>query len=462
MYDVCIIGSGAGASPIAYTLAREGKKVVILEKGDFFSEKDFSKDEITNTKKDLYNPKLKDEYHVVEEKIDGKWYKFPTYETGWSFWNGNIVGGSSNFMSGYFHRLKPKDFKLKSTYGKIEGSNIVDWPIEYNDLEPYYDMVEKVVGVSGEYTKYKHAEPRSSKNYAYPKLEEHPITKLFDEACESLSYIPFKVPRAIISQKKGNRSPCYYSNFCGSYACSSGAKGSGRAALLQPALETNNLSIIPNAFVYKLSTNKDKKIDKAYYYTNNKNKQEIEAKLFIVAAQAVETSRLLLNSKNKDFPKGLANSSGQVGKNMLFTGGGIGSGVFEDTILKDDRLFQTGLFVNRGLQDWYFTKEFKGGTIDFLFEHANPIRKALIASKDEKGNTLFGKELQEKLYNVFVKTKKLNFEIFTDWIPNDDCYVYIDEQYKDKYGVPVATIKIGAHPQDVKVGEFLAKKLKKS
>ncbi len=461
MYDVCIIGSGAGASPIAYTLAKAGKKVVILEKGDFYSEKDFSKDEITNTRKDLYNPKLKDEYHVIEEKIDGKWYKFPTYETGWSFWNGNIVGGSSNFMSGYFHRLKPNDFRLKSTYGKIAGANVEDWPISYDELEPYYDMVEKVIGVSGEYTKYKHAEPRSSKEYAYPRLEEHPVVDLIDKACEELNYTSYKVPRAIISQKKANRNPCYYSNFCGSYACSSGAKGSGRAALLQPALASNNLTIIPNAFVYKLTTNKDKKIDKAYYYTKNGNKKEIEAKLFILAAQAVESSRLLLNSKNSDFPNGLANSSGQVGKNMLFTGGGIGSGVLDSSILDENKLFQTGFFVNRGLQDWYFTKEFKGGTIDFLFEHANPIRKALNASRDDNGNILFGKELQQKLLKTFTKTKILNFEVFTDWMPNDDCYVYTDKKYKDKYGVPVATIKIGAHPQDVKVGEFLAKKAKK-
>lgn len=455
MYDVCIIGSGAGASPIAYTLAKEGKKVVILEKGDFYSEKDFSKDEITNTIKNIYNPKLKDEYHVIEEKRDDKWVKFPTYETNWSFWNGNIVGGSSNFMSGYFHRLKPNDFKLKSTYGKIKGANVEDWPISYDD------MVEKVVGVSGEYTKYKYAEPRSSKNYPYPRLKEHSISKLIDSACEELNYTSYKVPRAIISEKKELRNPCYYSNYCGSYACSSGAKGSARAALLQPALLTNNLTIIPNAFVFKLSTNKDKKIEKAHYYTKNQNEKTIEAKLFILAAQAVESSRLLLNSKNKDFPNGLANSSKQVGKNILFSGGGVGSGILDSSILNEDSLFQTGVFVNRSLVDWYFTNNFKGGIVDFLFEHANPIRRALNASSNENGDKLFGEKLQDKLFKIFTKTRTLNFEVFTDWMPNDDCFVYVDEKYKDKYGVPVATIRIGAHKEDVKVGNFLAKKAKK-
>jgi choline dehydrogenase-like flavoprotein len=458
IYDVCIIGSGAGAGPIAYTLAQEGKKVLILEKGDIYSEKDFSKDEIAYSRRDIFTPNLKDEYHVVEEEIDEKWYKFPTYETGWSFWNGNFLGGSSNFMSGYFHRLKPKDFKLKSTFGKIEGANVVDWPISYEDMEPYYHMVENVIGVSGEYTAYEHAEPRSSKRYAYPRLKEHPISKLIDKAAKELNYIPYKVPRAIISENKEERNACYYSNFCGSYACSSGAKGSSRAALIQPALKTNNLTIIPNAFVFKLLTNKDKKIQKALYYTKEKIEKNVEAKLFILAAQAVESSRLLLNSKNSDFPNGLANSSGEVGKNLLFTGGGTGSAIIDTSILEEEKLFQTGFFVNRGLQDWYFTKEFKGGTIDFLFDHANPIRRALKLAKDENGNLLFGEKLQDKIYKNFTKTRKLNFEIFTDWMPNDNCKVYVDENYKDKYGVPVATIKIGAHPQDVKVGEFLAQK----
>lgn len=120
-YDICIIGSGAGAGPIAYELTKIGKKVLILEKGAIYSEKDFSKDEIAYVRREIVTPNLKDEYHTIEEDIDGTWTKFPTYDTGWSFWNGNILGGSSNFMSGYFHRLKPKDFRLKSEYGEIKA-----------------------------------------------------------------------------------------------------------------------------------------------------------------------------------------------------------------------------------------------------------------------------------------------------------------------------------------------------
>lgn len=460
MYDICIIGSGAGAAPIAYELTKIGKKVLILEKGPVYTEKDFSKDEIAFVRRDIITPNLKDEYHTIEEDIDGEWMKFPTYETGWSFWNGSILGGSSNFMSGYFHRLKPDDFRLKSVYGEYEGANVVDWPISYEDMEPYYAKVETEVGVSGEITSYKHHEPRSTKNYPYAPLAVQPISKLFDKACKELGFTSYSVPRAIISSSKGHRNPCYYSNYCGSYPCASGAKGNARASLLVDALKTGNLTIKAEAFVYKLDSSKDE-VTKAYYYTKEGTSKVIEAKYFVVAAQAVESSRLLLNSKNEHFPNGLANSSGQVGRNMVFTGGGIGYGEFDESNLSKEELFTQGLFVNRALKDWYFTKEFKGGTVDFLYEHANPIRRANSLRFHDEGGLLFGKALQDAIYEGFTKKRTLNFEVFTDWMPNDDCFVSVDEKYKDKYGIPVANIRIGAHPQDVKVGEFLAQKAMK-
>lgn len=146
---------------------------------------------------------------------------------------------------------------------------------------------------------------------------------------------------------------------------------------------------------------------------------------------------------------------------MVFTGGGIGYGEFDESNLSKEELFTQGLFVNRALKDWYFTKEFKGGTVDFLYEHANPIRRANSLRFDEEGGLLFGKALQDAIYEGFTKKRTLNFEVFTDWMPNDNCFVSVDEKYKDKFGIPVANIRIGAHKQDVKVGEFLAKKAMK-
>ena len=458
IYDVCVIGSGAGAGPIIYELSKIGLKVCVLEKGEIYNEKDFSKDEIAVVRRPIYTPNLKEQYHTIEEFIDGSWKKFPTYETAWSFWNGNLLGGSSNFMSGYFHRLKPNDFKLASIYGIAENSNIVDWPISYDDMEKYYEKVERVVGVSGAIQDYEFMEPRSTKDFPYTALEENKIVNLIDKACQELNYKAIKTPRAIISKQKEHRNPCYYSNYCGSYACSSGAKGSSRASLIKDALLTNNVTIIPNAFVIKLNTSKDKKITTAVSLTKNENKKEIKAKLFILAAQAVESSRLLLNSKDENFPFGVANNSKNVGKNFLSSSGGIVSATFDETNLPLEDLLASGLFVNRSLMDWYYNEKFKGGTVDILFEHANPIRRASISRWNEKDELVIGEELQNALYIKFTKTRTLNMEIFIDWTPNDNSFVSVDEKYKDKYGIPVANIRIGSHKQDLEAANFIKEK----
>ena len=456
MYDVCVIGSGAGAGPIIYELSKKGLKVCVLEKGDIYTEKDFSKDEMV-VRKSIYTPNLKDEYHTIEEFIDGSWQKFPTYETGWNFWNGSLLGGSSNFMSGYFHRLKPNDFKLASIYEVPKDSNIVDWPISYDDMEKYYEKVERVVGISGKVQEYEFSEPRSTKEFPYSALEENKIVDLIDKSCKELNYKSIKTPRAIITKQKGHRNPCYYSNYCGSYPCSSAAKGSSRASLIKDALLTNNVTIIPNAFVIKLNTNKDKKITSAVYLTKKSSKKEIKAKLFVLAAQAVETSRLLLNSKDENFPNGVANNSLNVGKNFLSSSGGIVSASFDERNMNLKDLLTPGLFVNRTLMDWYYTKEFKAGTIDILFEHANPIRRAsnLRWNEDE---LIIGEQLQNKIFENFTKTRRLNIEIFTDWTPNDNSFISVDEKYKDKYAIPVANIRIGTNSQDLKASKFLEEK----
>ncbi|HIP42148.1 MAG TPA: GMC family oxidoreductase [Campylobacterales bacterium] len=456
-YDICIVGTGAGASGVAYTLVMAGKKVVMLERGGFYKEQDFSKDEIAYCKRDIVTPNLKESYHTIENLEDEKWTKTPTYVTESSFFNGNIVGGSSNFMSGYFHRLKPVDFKLKSTYGAIKGANVVDWVIDYSELEPYYEKVERLVGVSAEVTPYKYHEPRSTKDFPYPPLDEHPISKLIDKSCYKLGFTPYKTPRAILSKPKGERNSCYYSNYCGSYGCSSGAKGSARASLLQPALKTGNLTIITHAFVKKLGE-KNAKVTEAIYIDTQTNKEHhIKAKIFVVAGQAVESCRLLLNSKSKSFPNGLANNSNQVGKNLIFSAGGVGTGQFDSDSMPLKELMVEGLFVNRSLCDWYEIDKMKGGIVDFLFEHANPISKAS-KQRWEKGELLWGEELQKKIFKKFTATKQLNFEVFNDWLPTDNCFVSVDEKYKDIYGVPVANIRIGSHPHDLKIGRLLAKK----
>ena len=467
--EVCIIGSGAGAGPVAYTLSKAGKQVLVLEKGPWFTEKDFSKDEISICRRSVYTPNLRDERHVLETKHKDHWDAKSTYDSGRDFWNGSLVGGSSNLMSGYFHRLKPNDFNLLSSYGEIDGANIADWPIEYEDLEPFYAMTEEVVGVSGKVVPHSFLEPRSTSDFPYPKLTENYISELIDDACTQLGYTSIPTPRAIVSKPKGERNPCYYSNYCGSYPCASGAKGSARAALLDPALKTGNLTITPHAKVFKLSTDENGKVISAHYYDQNNEEVIVQAETFVVACQAIETSRLLLMSPGEKHPNGIGNNNDQLGKNIIFSAGGVGHGEFPYDKFTDEeitKLKSRGTFVNRSLQEWYeideeeFGGKVKGGTVDFLWKHANPIARSIRLKWGRKG-LIWGEDLKKKMHHYFTQERHLTFEVFNDWLPTDDCFVTLDDEVVDKWGDPVAKVRLGYHEHDLKIGEYIANKTEK-
>lgn len=471
MLDVCVIGSGAGAGPVIYELSKAGYKVVVLEKGPWIKTKDFTKDELTVTRRDAYVPLAEKEPQVVETPTSRGFKRSSSDEGGINFQNGSCVGGSSNFMSAYFHRLQPKDFRLLSEYGPIKGANVADWPITYDEIEPFYTKVEQVIGVSGKVVEHKNLEPRSTPDFPFPPLTPNVVADWYKKAGEELGYKIIPAARGIISAPFNNRKACYYSNYCGSYGCSSNAKGSSRAALIPDAVDTGNCEIRPNSKVHKLETDENGRITKAHYYNETGVSMEVEAKLFVVACQAIETSRLLLMSKSDYFPNGLANNSGQVGKNMIFAGGGGGSGYirYEDLSEEDAKLFKNkNTFVNQCLKDFYEIDDpkfapcresekgkVKGGTIDFLIEHSNPMPKAF-RNKYQNGTLLYGSELKEQLHDYFVNQKRVRFEVFCDWLPNDDCFVSLDKKKKDQWGDPVAKVRTGFHQHDLEIGNYLA------
>lgn len=468
-YDVCIIGSGAGGAPVALTLAQAGHSVLVLEKGPWLNETDFFKDELACCRRSVYTPNLRDERHVIEELADNGWKAESTHASGWDFWNGNVVGGSSNFMSGFFFRLKPQDFRLRSEFGPIAGANIADWPISYEQLEPYYAKVETEVGISGRAVQHPHAEPRSTADFPYPPTTEHMLSRVFDSTCAKLKYHALPTPRAILSRPSDGRRSCEYSGYCGSYGCASGAKGSARAALLNRAVKTGRCEIRPHSQVQQLISDTTGKVVAAQYVDVHSQSQRVTAKLFVVACHPIETSRLLLLSTGHKHPAGLGNHSQQLGKNLLFSAGGVGRGEFSYSDFSSDdakALKQIGPFVNRSLQDWYYINDkslggrTKGGTIDFLLRHPNPISRATRLRRDDDDKLVWGNKLKQLLKDEFTRAQYLDFEVFCDWLPTDNCFVSLDSQVKDKWNKPVAKVRLNSHPRDVLVGEYLSDKAK--
>jgi choline dehydrogenase-like flavoprotein len=469
-FDVCVIGSGAGGGPIALELAVTGRSVVVLEKGPWFKEADFYKDELACCHRRVYRPELKDEPQVIDERdAEGRWTALPTTHpaSGWDFWNGNCVGGSSNFMSGYFHRQKPDDFHLLAAYGPIAGAAIADWPIGYDALETYYTKAEREVGISGKVTPHRFLEPRSTPDFAYPPTAEHALCGHIDRACAALGLTPLTVARAILSKPDRGRGACSYSGYCGSYGCQTAAKGSSRAALLDRAVATGRCEIRPHSKVSRLESDASGRVIAVHYHDREGRPQRLDAKAYVVACQAIETSRLLLYSTGPKHPDGLGNHSGQLGRNLIFSAGATGSGrlLYRDADpAEHEALRAIGPFVNRGLQEWYVIDDpamggrLKGGTIDFVLNQPNAIARALAQRADEDGGLIWGRRFKRNLERAFSESVILRFEVFNDWLPNADCFVSLDPEVKDKWGDPVARVRIGHHDHDLRVAGYLAGK----
>jgi len=464
-FDVCVIGSGAGAGPIIWSLANAGYSVVVLEKGPYLQTKDFFKDERNCCLRNNYKPDLRDEPHIVEEEDDdGNWHAQNTHHSGTNFWNGNLVGGSSNFMSGFFHRLKPVDFRLLSSFGPVEGADVMDWPISYDDLEPYYTKVEQVIGVSGKVSKHPHQEPRSTQDFPYPPTREHPVANLIDKASKELGYHAIATPRAILPQAGLGRHGCSYSGYCGAYGCATGAKGSARAALIDQAVATGRVQVRPYSMARRIKTNARGQITAVEYFNKQGQKKQVDARIYVVACQAIETARLLLNSSGAKHENGLGNRNQLIGKNLLFAGGGSGSGRLVYSKMKKEKVEQLkefGTFVNRAIQDWYviddpdFGPPQKGGTIDFVHMHPNPVVRATRQIYGQDG-LIWGKDLKRKLERHFIDSRYLKIEAFCDWMPNNNCHVTLDAKTRDKWNLPVAKVRTGYHVQNLQVGWYLA------
>lgn len=454
--DVVVVGSGAGGAPMALQLGRAGFKVVVLEKGPWYKKEDFVHDEILNSRRNFFMPLPWDEPHLLR---GGEQQPFSRTNEGWT---ANCVGGGTVHMSGYFYRFKPVDFQLRTTLGHVKGANVVDWPIKYADLAPFYDQAEEELGVSGNAVPHPFLEPRK-KNFPLPPLMEHPVAKEIDRVCKGMGWHSLPTARGILSTGYKGRAGCTYCTLCGSYGCEHDAKSGTNASLIPAAVATGKVEVRPHCMAVEVTIDDKGKAKSVVYLDKDGVKQEQPAKFVVVSCTAVESARLLLASVSSRFPKGLGNNNGQVGKNLVFSSFGESRATFRISKQKGDKpwLADDAPFVNRSIQDFYLMPDDrfgfrKGGTLGFMWVHPNPIFAAVgIAKKGQNG--IFGKKLKDALRD-YRDSRLLQFEIYGEFLPTDGSYVTLDPNVKDKYGHPVAAITIGRHPLDLKMTKFLVER----
>jgi choline dehydrogenase-like flavoprotein len=442
--DFVIIGSGAAGGILAKELSTNGFRVVVLEQGPYLTEADYTHNEVKVLGEDLLtnHPKSQPTTFRKTPQDKAKQQRALVY--------GRSVGGTSVHFTANFWRFHEIDFIERSKVGAIPGANLVDWPIQYADLEPYYTKVEWEIGVSG-LAGASPFDPPRSKPYPMPPLPVKSSGVIFERAARQLGWNPFPAPMAILSQPRPGRSACMNCGFCLSFGCEVGAKSSSLVAAIRVAERTGRCEIRPDSYVHRIETDARGRAIGAAYFDKDKNTHLQKAKAVIVCANGAETPRLLLMSANAQFPNGLANnSSGMVGKNLMLNSAAISMGVFEHP-LNDYK----GFAVSRILHDFYELDAQKvgfygGGGLDGRFD-ATPIGFALngLPPDTPKWGSAFKKTLAEN----FTRT----MEVFSHGtsLAREENSFSLDPEVKDAWGLPALRMTYKDHPDDLKLVKWL-------
>lgn len=458
--DVVIIGSGAGGGIAAKILAEGGLKVVLLEKGDnFFVGLDrpegivknfFGNDELKFVHRDFVDQDARIEPRTFRRREGEKASfvgKVNTLAT--------TVGGGTIHYDGNSPRVQEKDLRARTVYGPMDGTTIEDWPIGYADLEPFYDEVEKTIGVQGEAGANPFEAPRSS---AYPMPPGYPkyVSVLLSDAARSLGYHPYPTPMAINSIPYRGRPACSNCGFCGHHGCAIHAKGSTAVTAIRDALLTGNCELRPNCFVYRLTTNgAGTAVEAVEYIDSAGNAIRQSAAIFILACNAIESARLCLLSAGGAHAQGLGNGSGLVGRNLMFHPTWSIFGIFpQRTHIHRGHVGSHGMDdFNRAPGPDNPNAVFGGGVVEFGAQ-LHPIAEA-------KNLPLMG-----ALHKKYMRESPLRDHLAVVTLIGEDPPVAqnrvdLDPEVRDVYGFPVARITYETPPQSLQAAERIVPKLER-
>jgi len=444
--DFVVVGSGSAGGILAKELSTNGFSVVVLEQGPFREAKDFTHDEFDvwigsgiSGGRPASNAQTfrDDESKVAEVLLDRNpaWY----YEG---------VGGASVHFTGNFWRLREIDFKERSALGSIDDTNFVDWPITYEELEPYYTKVDWDIGVSGAPGPFD--SPRS-KPFPMPPIPIKSSGVLLEKGAEAIGLNAQPAPLAILSQPHNGRPACINCGYCMGYGCEIGAKSSTLAAMIPQAMASGNCEIRAECAVYSLETGADGKISEVQYIDPDGNQRGQKARAVVLSANGAETSRLLLLSESSRHPNGLANSSGYVGRNLMMNAHAMVHAVFEHQ-LNDYK----GVQVTRIVHDLYESDPnrgfYGGGGFDARpFVADTPIRYSLAAQRPD--GPQWGAEFKDRMAHNF--TRQMVIVCSATSLPLDRNNITIDPTHKDKYGRPSLRMTYRDHDDDLATARYM-------
>ncbi|MBI3893635.1 MAG: GMC family oxidoreductase [Candidatus Wallbacteria bacterium] len=430
--SVCIIGSGAAGGVLAWALARAGVDVVVLERGKPAKRDETAEDELLQVIRRSHQPPVERDGTVVVEptaRAEGE----PT-RVGQAYY---LLGGGTILYAAASWRLRPDDLRKRSRYGTVPGSELVDWPLTYQDLEPWYTMAEKEIGVSGKSGADPTEPPRSFDHLMAP-LDEDPFSARLAAAARKMGLRPFPIPTAISSRNDAylGTNQCQYCGWCSGYTCLFYAKNSVDITVIPKALKTGRARVLTDSYATRIETDPRGRASAVIYReTATGAEKRLAVGAVCLAAGGVQSPRLLLMSASKQFPDGLANRSGLVGRYLMFHIEGRRTAVF-------DQAFDFVLTKKVGVHDWYFPAK-----TDAWINHCS------IQSGSRRGPLRFalsregwGEDYEAALARDFPRTQQL--QAMVEDLPQLANRIELDSGRKDPEGYPLPRITHRYHEMD--------------